>query len=849
MINEENLKKMYEGILKDQELTTKELKGYGFNSKDLADLIEDGTLVRIKRGYYSFKSIDDLYYYGKKLISMEEYDKATACFKKCYELDPNHSGVCFQLFLRCIQNRDYENAFKYFDNIYNTANEYYNTDNNYYLYLLSMITELPEHHRKYAKLFKLRDIIVDFNDKRYNDVSTQNKIRISSLNQRFILASKQLNDLIKQNGKLSAQDIIIRTLLNQAVEEQIRIKRYIAKLVNEKQYEEVIEYLETLKEQHNLSLADEYTLSLTKDLTEIIRTGIIPEKQVFSTNKLFDAVNGKNYELALSLSTEYIKKRNIDANDNAMYLLLTEIKNIIDKKNDIATLPEKQKTEEITPVIVEKQQVMNLKTENISTSCSNTFADVTKYLMKNDLDNAFITLKNYLDNIGKRQYEFLMIDLIKISLIEGDIAFTKPMIALTYVARENFEFNISEYIQNFYETLVQNNFDVARIYLDIISKSNNLGQSCILTEGLEQVLNNTEKMMHYQRNNEILNKVESSIQNIKDTPISITEKSQYVDQTPSIIPEVTSKQQVIEEIPIQQIEQPINEIDMSPSKNKDYDDNEFISQKLDELYEKGMILLRPMDLERRKGIHEIVKDIPDVDSFSVGTQSSRQVVLVLRPYPDEDFDFSSLAKDGNIAYKSGDYDLCIEKYRQILEFGNPKAWVYAKIGLSYMKKLDKDTAISYLTVATELSKEEESDFDFTELIGSLNGLISQEDKKPRFKMTTNDFENDLYENYGIEYVRDIAELVSSGISFDEACESMNINREQKSIISLIFAKECYATENYTMGDKYLKNAEKDKNKTKFVNKLIEEVKRNKRFYKNRLNENYELLLTPTKKII
>ena len=35
MINEETLKNLYEGIVNGNELTTKELNSYGFNSKDL----------------------------------------------------------------------------------------------------------------------------------------------------------------------------------------------------------------------------------------------------------------------------------------------------------------------------------------------------------------------------------------------------------------------------------------------------------------------------------------------------------------------------------------------------------------------------------------------------------------------------------------------------------------------------------------------------------------------------------------------------------------------------------------------------------------------------------------------
>lgn len=67
MINEENLNKPYNGLVEGKELTTKVLNGYGFNSKDLSDLIEKKTLERIKRGYYSFRSVNDLFYSSSKL--------------------------------------------------------------------------------------------------------------------------------------------------------------------------------------------------------------------------------------------------------------------------------------------------------------------------------------------------------------------------------------------------------------------------------------------------------------------------------------------------------------------------------------------------------------------------------------------------------------------------------------------------------------------------------------------------------------------------------------------------------------------------------------------------------------
>ena len=73
-----------------------------------------------------------------------------------------------------------------------------------------------------------------------------------------------------------------------------------------------------------------------------------------------------------------------------------------------------------------------------------------------------------------------------------------------------------------------------------------------------------------------------------------------------------------------------------------------------------------------------------------------------------------------------------------------------------------------------------------------------------------------------------------------------LNDEQKAIATLVLARESYAQENYTMGDQYLKKVEKSKNKTKFVTSLFEEIQKNKRFYKNRVDENHKPLVLTLK---
>lgn len=845
MINEENLNKLYNGVVSGNELTTKELNSYGFNSKDLSELIEQGSLERIKRGYYSFQSIDDLFYYGKKLIAEKEYEKATECFKKCYELDPNHSGTCFQLFLRCISKKDYETAFEYFDVLAETDNPYYSADSNFYLYLLSIITDVPEKHKEYARYLKMEDIRVDFHDKRYQDIPQQNKIRIAVLQRKFPYALKQLKDLTKQHGSLTVQDIITRTLLFQAVEAETISKNTLLDLAKNKSYEDIVDYLEEKQKRHNLSLTDSYTLKLVNEIISILETKKVPEKTIFQSEKLFEAIDGNNYELALRLSEGYNSKNNINSSENTINLLLLDICSLI-KQNSLTT-QESINVEEDEIVVDPEEEILPeepvVTSTNLSASAS--FSDVIGFLMKSDLENAFRTLRNYMESINKRDYEFLIIDLIKLSLIEKDIAFTKPMIALTYVSRENFKFDISNYIQEFYVTLAQNRFDEARIYLDIISKSNKLGQDCILTDGLLQVLNNAEAMLDYKRNNAVLDNVENALvksQNQKPvveqktvvTPVKTIQSVSQVELPKESSPRID----IVQEPVVSKVEKTITTTEIRDS------EKEFLESKHEFLLNgQGMILLRPMNSERRKRIHEMVKEYPDMVSFSIGEGENRQIVLRYKPFIDEYVDVKNLINMGNLAYKEGNYDSCIEDYLQLLQFGEPRAFVYAKLGLAYMKKWDKEKATDYLTIATQLSKQEKGDFDFTELIASLNRLIAQEDKKPRFRMRTEDFGNDIQNHYGIENLDEITSyILECGLDVESACKELNMTDEQIDTIRLIYAREFYSQGNYEKGDQFLNSVEKSKNKTKFTSKLFEEVRRNKRFYINRANENSQKLV-------
>lgn len=856
MINEENLSKLYSGVVDGVELTTKQLNEYGLNSKDLNELIQEGSIERLKRGLYSLKSVDELFYYGKKLISEKQYEKATQCFEKCYELDSTHLGACFQLFLRSIQKQDYESAFQLYEKLSQSENEFYQIDANYYLYLLSIITEVPKKHSEYARYITFEDIKIPDTDKRYEDIALQNKARLATIQRKFPYALKQLRDLIAKHGNLTVQDIITRTLLYQAVSAESMSKSTIVELIKQKNYNEVVEHLIDKEYRHNLSKMEEYILKLSKTILEIQKTSIIPTSKKAIVESLFETIDVDNFSAALRLSSEYNEKNNISNDSNAINLLLSDICILINsitnpKQKDSEVIPEESvKTpEEVTT----KEKNKQFEVSNNTVSPVTSFSSIISSLMKNDLDNAFLNLRSYMSSINKIEYEFLIINLIKISLLEKDIAFTKPMIALTLISKENYSFDISSYIQEFYISLSQNKFEEARAYLDIISKANKLGQDCIITDGLYQVLESSEKVLNYKRDNSLLEKANQAIENSKNIVVQTNTTPVYPQTSQQMeIAEVSKNVSTPEVVREEAKNNQPNESDIVIDKRDS--EKDFIAKKHDELVEqKGVILLRPMDDARIDRIFDMVDEYPDMVAFVIGEGSEQQVVLRYKPIIEEFVDAKNIINYGNEAYKNGNYDDTIEAYLQLLQlFKEPQAITYSKLGLAYLKKNNIQSAIDYLTIATALAKKEKVDLDFSDLIFRLKFNIPKEESKPRFKMSQKDFNyGDINNFYGIENFDEInSYIVESGLDVESACQQLNMTPEQIDIIRLIYAREFYIQGNFEKGDLFLGSVEKSKNKTSETKKLFEEIRRNKRFYQNRQVEgtrNLVLSLVPRKK--
>lgn len=481
MINEENLTEMYDTVIKGETLTTKNLMRCGFNFYDITKLIDGKhVLKKVGRGHHELHSIDELFCYGKRLMLQGEIEKAKSCFLKCYDLDSQNLEVCRYLFLILIKEENYKEAFLYFDCLYNTNIQ----DCNFYLYLLNRITKVPEKHREYAKFLNFDDVkIIDG-----EDADIQNEIRSMVVTkQLFSRSIKLLNGLNNDQEQVFINNMITKTLLSQAANVQKVESEKLKNLFLDCQYQEMIDLLKA--KDYRLRIYDEYLLKLVESLQQIIEKKEFPQIKIHKTNNVFKAIDGFHYSLALSLCKESNKKNGIDKENSLLYLLLEQINNWID------IIKGKTIAESDHQIANEKPKDIQDKTLASSLEHGGTITQFISALMKQNLDYAFQILREYLISIDRKEFEFLIVDLVKISIFSKDQTFSKPMSALIYLSHDHFQFDISKYIQSFYETLVQNKFDETRLYLDIISKSNELGQTCTLTDELKQILDNTEKIV------------------------------------------------------------------------------------------------------------------------------------------------------------------------------------------------------------------------------------------------------------------------------------------------------------------------------------------------------------------
>ena len=793
MINVEDLEKIYNGVAEGIDLTTKQLHEYGFNSADINKLIEDNIIERVKRGHYSLKDIDELYDYGVKLAKGNNYDLANRTFLKCFELEPNNYKYCLQLFTVCIHEKEYDKAFKLYDRLYKLSNDNEKIDLRYYMYLLNYITDIPGKYKDMVEGTNYYSIKIPSDDKRYSDVMSYNRARSTAIKGKFSSAWRILYAITIKNRGYTLQDIAEKNLLTQTITEEKKSRKVVNSLVSEKKYDAVIDYLENKRKKHKLNTIEEYIIKLSESYLIIKNSSTIPIEKNIDTDNLFEAIQANKFDLALKINNEFNKEREIANEDNTLNIILTDICKLINslKKSNTNKKPD----------IVEELQ-KEVKSDN-------NFMSLVSSLMSNDIDSAFKYLECYLLEIGKSEYGYIITNLIKLSILEKDIAYTAPMLELSLMNSNNYQFNINNYIQKFYLCLSSERLDEAEIYLNIISSATKINNIDFNVKNLYKILENYQSRINYQANIPTFEKnSQPQENNISYDKEGIEDDDVFDDNLQ------TNNEDIIRE----------------------QSDIKFIEKKHDELIRnKGIIILNSMNAERTEFILNEADKYLDMSAFTIVDDGKTRIVLKYNELDYEDFDVTALITEAMDDYRDGFYEDSLNKQIKILETNaEKKSSNYAMIGLSYMRLFDIDKAIEYLTVANYLAKQENSTRDYGDLLLRLKGEINKEDIKPFVRMQQKDFKNDNDNFYGIKNFEELNTYIcESGLDVESACRSLNMSEEDIDVVKLIYAREYYTLGNKEKGELFLKSYEKSKAKTNKTKSIYKYLQHNKKYYKNR----------------
>ena len=449
MVNFKTEMSIYDKFIDKKELTTKELLELGLNSHDLTNLVNEGKLRRVRRGFYDLEKCDGLFNYANILASKKykKYDRFQQAINRCLEIDANNGKIHTRLFLDSLHKNNFDQAIESIRVLSNGDNVAYTKDANLWLFLLSFITELPEDLKEKVSELKLEDVLTRDDDLRYEDKLSQNKIRSNIMNYKFSQANDELNELnIK---KKPIYILITEKLLGMVKYYDMRNQHNIGALLVEGKYEEVRDLLIRDRDLHGLSNSNKEILMILEDLISVINDKKIPEvENMPDSDYLFVEIQKHNYERALQLYRDFPVK-NVSRSVKSVGLLLERINEEINK--------------------LKKDDSRSLSVG------SDIFVGITNALQNGDVDKAFLLLDQYLESINKKQYKNYIANLIKLDVLNGDKGFVESMHELSCVGRDKELFDVALYIQDFYFNLINKNFMKAAVYLNLISMSKSLG--------------------------------------------------------------------------------------------------------------------------------------------------------------------------------------------------------------------------------------------------------------------------------------------------------------------------------------------------------------------------------------
>lgn len=316
-----------EMIIKKIPLTKQNLLNNGFTIYEINELLEEHLLF-IEENTYKLYSLYELFYYGIKLLSLNEFQKANVCFEICYQLEPNNRDFALQLFLISLKLCNYRVASDKFSVVEKIESEKNATENNLFLYLLSIVTSCPKGYEERLSMIDYDSCLLPENSKEYHKEEINN-IRHAVMKNKFEYALELLNGMrIKEPIKLVNQEVL-RELLIQVLNREYRFYNDILNFAKTKRYHVIMSYISNKHKKRYLNNKDVYIYILASSINQIITTQEIPEITTFKTKNIYEALKGNNFYLARVINNKTLRKETKSLENKIIKILLDDINQLI----------------------------------------------------------------------------------------------------------------------------------------------------------------------------------------------------------------------------------------------------------------------------------------------------------------------------------------------------------------------------------------------------------------------------------------------------------------------------------------------------------------------------------------
>ena len=272
--------------------------------------------------------------FAKESLLSRDYTIADKAIEKCYKVFPEDFEILTlkfeKTFIKGHRKKSYSGCIKYLSKMMEVADDDQLKDVNTYLYLMSMITELPDGLKLVSKFLELNDLLINENDNRYDDIDTRNDIRKKIYYQKFSSALHKTREIADKNIKTVAYDTSLVKIAEVAAETRKKQATVINCLARNEQVEEILLFYDDESNKRRLATNENYVVKIAKCLKSIKRNGIAPMVKKTNSTMFYDMIDSNDFKSALNKTIEMSSQNNTPAMYSTNYVLLKKIVDEID---------------------------------------------------------------------------------------------------------------------------------------------------------------------------------------------------------------------------------------------------------------------------------------------------------------------------------------------------------------------------------------------------------------------------------------------------------------------------------------------------------------------------------------